>query len=96
MLAHMMLLEGIREVIPTLAPHGYVVILLLKTKYIIMKKKKQDSLSLKFDKQKIANLTSIKGRSIDYACARGVIGGDGGGNTNTCISKVCCNLEVVK
>ncbi|WP_160170055.1 hypothetical protein [Aquimarina megaterium] len=49
-----------------------------------MKKKKLDSLSLKFEKQKIAQLTSIKGKSIDYACAHGIIGGDEGGLTNSC------------
>ncbi len=59
-----------------------------------MKKKKQDSLSLKFDKQKIANLTSIKGKSIDYACARGIIGGDGAGNSNSCASQICCDGEL--
>ncbi len=54
-----------------------------------MKKKKQDSLLMKFNKQKIAQLTSIKGRSIDYACARGVIGGDIAGATGTCNSCGC-------
>ncbi|WP_025664137.1 hypothetical protein [Aquimarina megaterium] len=49
-----------------------------------MKKKKADSLSLKFDKQQISKLTSFKGKSIDYACAHGVMGGDHGNASNTC------------
>ncbi|WP_299222299.1 hypothetical protein [uncultured Aquimarina sp.] len=58
-----------------------------------MKKKKVDSLSLKFNKQKIATLTSLKGKSIDYACARGVIGGDRGGAGNS--HTICDCLEGV-
>ncbi len=60
-----------------------------------MKKKKVDSLLKKFNKQKIAQLTSIKGRSIDYACARGVMGGDGGGASAYChtnLGKECTVL----
>ncbi|WP_298547944.1 hypothetical protein [uncultured Aquimarina sp.] len=49
-----------------------------------MKKRKLDSLSLKFEKQQISKLTNIKGKSIDYACAHGVIGGDRGGASNGC------------
>ncbi len=62
-----------------------------------MKKKKVDSLSLKFDKQRIAQLTSIKGKSIDYACAHGVIGGDYGnyttGSDGRCCSVSCYSCE---
>ncbi|WP_160170053.1 hypothetical protein [Aquimarina megaterium] len=55
-----------------------------------MKKRKTDSLSLKFDKQQISKLTSFKGKSIDYACAHGVMGGDKGGNSNSCVNASNC------
>ncbi|WP_282087643.1 hypothetical protein [Aquimarina algiphila] len=48
-----------------------------------MKKKKVDSLSLKFEKQQISKLTHFKGKSIDYACAHGIVGGDRGGSLAT-------------
>ncbi|WP_025664131.1 hypothetical protein [Aquimarina megaterium] len=60
-----------------------------------MKKKKEDSLSLKFDKQQIAKLTNFKGNSIDYACAHGVMGGDGATNSNSCASQICCDTGLI-
>ncbi len=54
-----------------------------------MEKKKPDSLLKKFNKQQIAQLSKIKGRSIDYACARGVVGGDSGGASHTCGHSRC-------
>ncbi len=56
-----------------------------------MKKKNLDSLSEQFKKQKIANLTHVKGKSIDYACARGIVGGDGGFGSRSCSNfSNCC------
>ncbi|WP_025664135.1 hypothetical protein [Aquimarina megaterium] len=61
-----------------------------------MKKKKEDSLSLKFDKQQISKLTSFKGKSIDYVCAHGIMGGDGVGASHTCggESQCWCDTQV--
>ncbi|WP_282087641.1 hypothetical protein [Aquimarina algiphila] len=59
-----------------------------------MKKKKVDSLSLKFDKQQISKLTSFKGKSIDYACANGIVGGDHGSASDTCPSNCKCGTEI--
>ncbi|WP_025664134.1 hypothetical protein [Aquimarina megaterium] len=60
-----------------------------------MKKKKEDSLSLKFNKQQISKLTSFKGKSIDYACAHGVMGGDFGEHSNSCPSQMCCDTGLI-
>ncbi|WP_025664136.1 hypothetical protein [Aquimarina megaterium] len=63
-----------------------------------MKKKKEDSLSLKFDKQQIAKLTKFKGKSIDYACARGVMGGDlvtaSGNSCAVCDTRNTCDTQI--
>ncbi|WP_160170054.1 hypothetical protein [Aquimarina megaterium] len=44
---------------------------------------------MKFDKQKISKLTHFKGKSIDYACAYGIIGGDLGSASDSCQNSNC-------